>query len=96
MITSYALEEYGRAHRESRLAEADHARLLATIPPTRETRGSMMIVALRYVRAALTSLVSVAFGSHFNLGAPPGPDAAGSRGRRRPASPILEKGEASC
>ena len=61
MITSYALEEYYRAQRESRLADAARARLVAAIPRTREKAGSTIVVALRYVRYGLTSLASVAF-----------------------------------
>ena len=58
MITSSALEQFGRDYREARLADAAWARLLASIPQTRETRGNMFFVALRYSRYALTSLAA--------------------------------------
>ncbi len=61
MMSSYELELHGRAYREDRLAEAAQARLVAAIPRTREKGGSTLVVALRYVRYALTSLASVAF-----------------------------------
>jgi hypothetical protein len=61
MMSSYELELCGRAYREDRLAEAAQARLAAAIPRTQEKGGSTMVVALRYVRYALTSLASVAF-----------------------------------
>jgi hypothetical protein len=66
MMSSYELEQHGRVYRENRLAEAAHARLIASIPRTREDGGTTMVVALRYVRYALTSLASVAFGVALN------------------------------
>ncbi len=63
MVSSFQLEQIARAYTEARLADAAQARLVAALPRTREKGGSTMVVALRYVRYALTSLASVAFAS---------------------------------
>ena len=61
MPSTYQLEQYARDYREDRLAEAAQARLVAAIPRTREEGGGSIVVALRGVHYALTSLASVAF-----------------------------------
>ena len=61
MIASYELEKYARDYLEGRLEEAAQARLRAAIPQPRATGGSMFVVALRYIRFALTSLLGVAY-----------------------------------
>ena len=66
MPSSYELEQYARLYREGRLAQAARARLIVTIPRTHEKGGGTMVVALRYVRYALTSLASVGFGIAIN------------------------------